>query len=145
MARLRRDGVQDTPSTPQRPLRIVASGTLFLTHTLDLPCYPAPATAIRAQAVAKTRGGSATNMLSLLAQFSGVESMLVAALGGNTEGRTIIRELQRERVSTKYCKIWEGQGVPCAWVLHAGESFIASPLNKRSRPKHLQATRVAAL
>jgi hypothetical protein len=46
--------------------------------------------------------------------------MLVAPLGGNEEGRMIIQELEKERVSTRYCKIWDQVGVPSAWVLHAG-------------------------
>jgi hypothetical protein len=45
-----------------RSLRIVSSGTLFLTHTLYVPVHPAPSTAIRAHAVEKSRGGSANTV-----------------------------------------------------------------------------------
>lgn len=126
MARLRRD-TQDTLPTAisQRPLRVVASGTLFLTHTLSLASHPEPSAIVRAHSVTRTRGGSASTCLSVLAQFPGVEAMLVAPLGGNEEGKTIIYDLEQERVSTKYCKIWEQSGVPSAWVLHAGKLLLS--------------------
>ena len=70
MARLRREFRDDNShqySSPSgKQLRIVASGTLFLTHTLSLPCHPAPSTMIRAHSVDKARGGSA-NMVCFLA------------------------------------------------------------------------------
>ena len=68
MARLRRerdDNSQQHFSSTGKQLRIVASGTLFLTHTLSLPCHPAPSTVIRAHSVNKARGGSA-NMVCFL-------------------------------------------------------------------------------
>jgi sugar/nucleoside kinase (ribokinase family) len=123
MARLRRDLWQDGQvhsQILQRPLRIVASGTLFVTHTLALPTHPSPSTVIRAHAVSKSRGGSASTLLSLLAQFPCVEALLVAPLAGNDEGTMILRDLEKEGVTTRYCKIWDGAGVPTAWVLHSG-------------------------
>jgi len=121
MARLRRD-MHDAQLTAQvqRPLRIVASGTLFQTHTLSLPSHPSPSTAVRAHSASRVRGGSASSLLSLLAQFPSVEALLVAPLAGNDEGVRILRELEREGVITRYCKVWDGAGVPTAWVLHAG-------------------------
>jgi sugar/nucleoside kinase (ribokinase family) len=123
MTRLRRN-TPDAPLPPQvqRPLRIVASGTLFLTHTLLLPSHPSPSSVTRAHSVSKVRGGSSSTLLSLLAQFPNVEALLVAPLGGNDEGAMILRDLEKEGVSTRYCKIWEGSGVPSAWVLHSGKS-----------------------
>ena len=121
MARLRRD-TQDTisPNSNTRPLRIAACGTLFLTHTLDIPTHPEPSAVVRAHSVTRSRGGSAATCSSIIAQFPSVEAMLVAPLGGNEEGRMILRDLEQEKVSTRYCKIWEQAGVPSAWVLHAG-------------------------
>lgn len=121
MARLRRD-TQDTisPNYSTRPLRIAACGTLFLTHTLDIPTHPEPSAVVRAHSVTRSRGGSAATCSSIIAQFPSVEAMLVAPLGGNEEGRMILRDLEQEKVSTRYCKIWEQAGVPSAWVLHAG-------------------------
>jgi sugar/nucleoside kinase (ribokinase family) len=122
MTRLRRD-THDTAqlvTSVQRPLRIIASGTLFLTHTLHVPSYPSPAMVVRAHSVSKTRGGSASTLLSLLAQFSSVDALLVAPLGGNDEGSMILRDLENEGVVTRYCKIWKGAGVPSAWVVHSG-------------------------
>lgn len=69
MSRLRRD-THDSYFPSIRPLRIVASGTLFHTYTLSLPSYPAAGTVVRAHSVVKTRGGSASTLLSLLAQAS---------------------------------------------------------------------------
>ncbi|KAJ7593134.1 hypothetical protein C8J56DRAFT_779686 [Mycena floridula] len=105
----------------ERPLRIIASGTLFRTFTLEVPNHPAPSTVVRAHSVQKTRGGSASTLLSLLAQFPSVESVLVAPLGGDDEGRMVLRELEAEGVNTRYCKVWKGSGVPTAWVLHSAE------------------------
>ena len=42
-----------------RPLRIVASGAIFLNHTINVPAYPEENANIRAQAVTRLRGGSA--------------------------------------------------------------------------------------
>ncbi|KAH9931749.1 hypothetical protein B0H21DRAFT_699790 [Amylocystis lapponica] len=133
MARLRRD-TQDTVPVLQRPLRIVASGTLFLTHTLSLPTHPEPSAVVRAQSVTRSRGGTASTCLAILAQFSSVEAMLVASLGGNEEGKMIIRELEKERVSTRFCKIWDDAGVPSAWVLCAGDTDTRAVINNNPLP-----------
>ncbi|KAJ6619778.1 hypothetical protein B0H10DRAFT_1946594 [Mycena sp. CBHHK59/15] len=128
MAKLRKEYPDAGTAIQEKPLRIVASGTLFLTHTLSLPCHPAPSTVVRAHSVTKSRGGSATTLLSLLAQFSSVEAFLVAPLGGNDEGKMILRELEREGVTTRYCKILKGAGVPSAWVLESDithEEFVS--------------------
>ncbi|KAF8806964.1 hypothetical protein BYT27DRAFT_7224041 [Phlegmacium glaucopus] len=137
MAKLRRerdDNSQQHFSSAGRHLRIVASGTLFLTHTLSLPCHPAPSTVIRAHSVDKARGGSANMILSLLAQFSSVEAVLVAPLGGNEEGRMILRDLENEGVITQYCKIWRDAGVPSAWILHAAEDDTRTVVNHNPLP-----------
>lgn len=120
MNKLRKDAADGQLYSLPRPLRIVAAGTLFQTFTLALPCHPAPSTVIRAHSVAKTRGGSASTLLAMLAQFPSVEAMLVASLGGDEEGQLVIRDLERAGVSTRFCKVWKGAGVPSAWVLQAG-------------------------
>jgi hypothetical protein len=61
-----------------------------------------------------------SKILSLLAQFPAVEAVLVAPLSGTPEGQMILRDLEKEGVSTKYCKIWKSAGVPSAWILHSG-------------------------
>ncbi|KAG6842350.1 hypothetical protein C0991_010640 [Blastosporella zonata] len=154
MAKLRREPhvtIQTQP--PQtRPLRIVASGTLFITHTLSLPAHPAPSSVVRAHSVEKRRGGSAntvrtrrTNfthtrklisfeLLSLLAQFHAVEAVLVAPLSGNEEGRMILRDLDNEGVITRYCKIWKDAGVPSAWVLHSTDDNTRTVVNHNPLP-----------
>lgn len=126
MAKLRREGYEggQSFSLPARPLRIVASGTLFHTYTLSLPCHPAPSTVVRAHSVLKTRGGSASTLLSLLAQFSYVEALLVAPLGGDEDGQMVIRDLEKEGVSSRYCKVWKDSGVPTAWVLQSGSNYL---------------------
>ncbi|KAJ7126966.1 hypothetical protein C8R44DRAFT_780063 [Mycena epipterygia] len=134
MAKLRRENSEAGLSVPGRPLRIVASGTLFLTHTLSVPTHPAPSTVVRAHSVTKSRGGSASTLLSLLAQFSRVEAFLVAPLGGNDEGKMILRELEREGVTTRYCKIWKGAGVPSAWVLESAENNTRTVINHNPLP-----------
>jgi hypothetical protein len=60
MAKLRRDEAYQVP--PIKPLRIVASGTLFVTHTLFIPTYPVPSTVVRAHSVEKARGGGANTV-----------------------------------------------------------------------------------
>ncbi|KAH9481381.1 hypothetical protein JR316_0005906 [Psilocybe cubensis] len=117
-----------------KPLRIVASGTLFQTHTLHVPCHPAPSSVVRAHSVQKTRGGSANMLLSLLAQFPGVEAVLVAPLGGNEDGRMVLKDLENEGVVTKYCKIWRDAGVPSAWVLHSAENNTRTVVNHNPLP-----------
>ncbi|KDQ58193.1 hypothetical protein JAAARDRAFT_206877 [Jaapia argillacea MUCL 33604] len=132
MSRLRRDTQETIP--PQRPLRIIASGTLFVTHTLGLPTQPTPTTMNRAHSVSATRGGSASNITSLLAQFPNVDAMLVAPLSGNRDGQMILRDLDVEGVNTKYCKIWEKAGVPSAWVLQPDDSDTRTVINHNPLP-----------
>ncbi|KAK1217258.1 hypothetical protein PQX77_020107 [Marasmius sp. AFHP31] len=134
MARLRK-GSQDTQNAPTwNPFQIVASGTLFLTHTLSVPNHPAPATVVRAHSVEKTRGGSASMVLSLLSQFHSVDTALVASLGGNDEGQALIHELEREGITTRFCKIWRELGVPSAWVLHAHDNDTRTVVNHNPLP-----------
>lgn len=64
MAKLRRgdsnQGHEQTSIVPPiKPLRIIASGTLFVTHTLTVPGHPPAGGVVRAQSVRKERGGSA--------------------------------------------------------------------------------------
>ncbi|EAU85584.1 hypothetical protein CC1G_06297 [Coprinopsis cinerea okayama7 len=139
MARLRRETTSNEgsylpPSPNTRPLRVVAAGTLFQTHTLSIPTHPEPSGVIRAHSVEKTRGGSANLVLSLLAQFANVDAALVASLGGNEEGKAVLKELEREGVNTQYCKIWKDAGVPSAWVLHSVNNGSRSVINHNPLP-----------
>ncbi|EGN99229.1 hypothetical protein SERLA73DRAFT_108623 [Serpula lacrymans var. lacrymans S7.3] len=122
-----------------KPLRILCTGTLFLAHTLTVPSHPAPGSATRAQAVETVRGGSAGKVLGLLAQFGqmgqgDIEPMLVASLGGNDEGKRLRDELEHDGVSTRYCKIWEGKGIPCAWVMKAVDTHTSTVVNHNPLP-----------
>ncbi|KAH0585200.1 hypothetical protein J132_10126 [Termitomyces sp. J132] len=135
MARLRRDTHDTTSTLPQtKPLRIVASGTLFLTYTLSIPAHPTPSSVLRAHSVEKRRGGSANRLLSLLSQFQAVEAVLVAPLSGNEDGRMIIRDLNAEGVMTRYCKIWKDISVPSAWVLHSTDDHTRTVVNHNPLP-----------
>ncbi|CDO68506.1 hypothetical protein BN946_scf184998.g3 [Trametes cinnabarina] len=100
MARGRRDTQDSGSSVHHRPLRVVASGTLFLTNNLGLPTHPEPNSVIRAHSVSRVRGGSASTCLSIAAQFPSVDAILLAPLGGNEEGRMIINDLEKERDRT---------------------------------------------
>jgi hypothetical protein len=149
MNRLRSPNAVDAafPSPPfapsfgaARPLRIIATGTLFLTHTLSLREHPVPGSVSRAYAVARTRGGGASFVLKLLMQLGQVQgqgvvdAQLVAPLAGNDEGRMLMRELEGEGIGLRFCKVWEGASVPSAWVLHAGVSAFFSPRTEFARP-----------
>lgn len=133
MSRLR---PSPTPSLPTstRPLRVVAVGTLFLTHTLSLPSHPGPTQTIRAHEYVRSRGGSAPSVLCVLSQLNAEKCWLVASLGGAQEARVVTRELELEGVSTRYCKVWEGAGVPAAWLLHAGDTNNQSVINHNPLP-----------
>ncbi|KAH9010219.1 hypothetical protein EDB84DRAFT_1570699 [Lactarius hengduanensis] len=133
MSRLR---PSPTPTLPPstRPLRVVAVGTLFLTHTLSLPSHPAPAKTIRAHEYVRSRGGSAPSILCVLSQLHADKCWLVASLGGAQEARVVTRELEADGVSTRYSKVWDGAGVPAAWVLHAGDTNSQSVINHNPLP-----------
>ncbi|KAI0266591.1 Ribokinase-like protein [Russula aff. rugulosa BPL654] len=133
MSRLR-PSPTPTLSPSARSLRVVAAGTLFLTHTLSLPTHPGPTQTVRAHEYARSRGGSAPAVLSVLSQLHVDKCWLVASLGGAQEARAVARELEAEGVSTRYCKVWEGAGVPAAWVLHAGDSNNQSVINHNPLP-----------
>lgn len=81
--------VSSSPISPRSPspffnqamtkkrLRIVASGTLFIAHTVHVPYTgqetdgtSSRTTVLRAQSVSRTRGGSAATVLSILCQFN---------------------------------------------------------------------------
>lgn len=122
-------GRRDAPdvNAVSKPLRIVASGTVFLTNTLSLQSNPVESSVVRAQTVSRTRGGAACNVLSTLAQFPNVEPLLVAPFGSNDDAKQIAYTLEDEGVSMRHCKVWEGCGVPNAWVIKSGElQYVSS-------------------
>lgn len=128
--------------------RFLACGTVYLTHLLSVPpslldpLHAVPSdsqsqatttttttatttTSVRAKQVTTERGGSAVNILSLLAQFnlsrrSAVECALVAPLGSDAAGRALMHELELEGIRTRFCKVHPA-GVPAAFVLRSGE------------------------
>ncbi|KAI0264940.1 hypothetical protein BC834DRAFT_843870 [Gloeopeniophorella convolvens] len=133
MPRLR--PAQTAPALPPtRPLRVVAAGTLFLTHALALPSHPAPAQTVRAHAYSRARGGSAPTVLAVLAQLRADKCWLVASLGGAPDAQALARELDADGVSTRFCKVWDGAGVPAAWVLHAGDTDSQAVINHNPLP-----------
>ncbi|KAH8110469.1 hypothetical protein DFH11DRAFT_768622 [Phellopilus nigrolimitatus] len=117
-----------------RPIRIIASGTVFLTHVLTLPTFPGEATVARARTVTRERGGNVANVLAALGQFAGVDAMLVAPLAGNGEGAMLVRDLQREHVNTRFCKVWDGASVPSAWVIESEDSGSRTVINHNPLP-----------
>lgn len=125
-----------TPTTTSKPFRIFSTGTIFLTHSLDLSSHPVPGTASRAQAVTTARGGSAGHVLGFLAALpTAVEPMLIASLGASLDGIRLRDELEAGGVRTKYCKIWPGLGVPSAWVMHARDTGERTVINHNPLPE----------
>lgn len=145
-------------SATARPVRVVASGTLFLVNTLALDAFPTEGTASRAKTVTRTRGGPAATVLSLLSQLARVESprglrahdqrgrsgapdvyepaieaFLVAALGGDDDGKLLIRELHDEGVSTKFSKVLD-RPVPTSWVFHTESTQTRTVVHHNSIP-----------
>lgn len=124
-----------SPST-SKPFRIFSTGTIFLTHSLDLCSHPVPGTASRAQAVTTARGGSAGHILGFLAALpAAVEPMLIASLGASPDGIRLRDELEAGGVRTKYCKPWPGLGVPSAWVMHARDTGERTVINHNPLPE----------
>ncbi|QRV95657.1 PfkB family carbohydrate kinase [Ceratobasidium sp. AG-Ba] len=103
-----------------RRLRIVASGTLFITHTLSVNALPNQNTT-RASAVRRERGGASATVLSVLAQFTDVEAYLVAPVGGGPEGAAMIKELETAGVKTKLCARRDASGIPAAYIICAAD------------------------
>lgn len=114
-------GSSPAPDSPgaSRPLRIVASGVMFITHTLNLPSYPEEGSNTRAQLVNRVRGGSAAASLSVLTQFSDTKGWLVAPIGSGPEGAALRIELEREGISTSLCPKRDADGVPKAFVMRS--------------------------
>ncbi|KAG0702474.1 hypothetical protein DFH29DRAFT_804908 [Suillus ampliporus] len=154
MARLRRDTISasssnHSPTSPiasppmpspsasnLKPFRIFSTGTIFLTHSLDLSSHPVPGTASRAQAVSTARGGSAGHVLGFLAALpAAVEPMLITSLGASPDGIRLRDELEAGGVRTKYCKLWPGLGVPSAWVMHARDTGERTVINHNPLPE----------
>jgi hypothetical protein len=138
-----------SPYAHAKPLRIFGAGTLFLTHTLTLtsptallsprsdnfrhsdlssgldhdeePKWTIAGSSARAQGASTTRGGAVPSALRAIAQLPGVSARLVAPLAGDAEGKAIRREIEEEGVNTRYCRVYEGLGVPSAWVMRYSE------------------------
>ena len=126
------------PSIPG-PLRVVASGVVFLTHTITMSGELPPAGSnSRAQDVIRHRGGAAAACLSVISQFAGTQSWLIAPIGTGPEGEALRVELQREGISTQLCARREADGVPKAFVILSScvsLSFLWPPfLFLHSRP-----------
>lgn len=147
--------------------RFLACGTVYLTHTLSVPssvisppsdptqdsnsttaATAATTNTVRAKQVTTHRGGTAVNVLSLLAQFNAfatrphnshhngssspspsttpnpfrkgaIECALVSPFGSDPAGRALLHELELEGVRTRFCKLHPA-GVPTAFVLQSG-------------------------
>ncbi|KAG8853196.1 hypothetical protein FRB91_005288 [Serendipita sp. 411] len=151
---------QQTPVT-----RFLACGTVYITHTLSVPLVaiqPAitvhddeedtPVTkSIRAKQVTTQRGGTAANILSILAQFNAVpklppspvqittrrsslECALVSPLGSDAAGRALMYELEAEGIRTRFCKVHPA-GIPVAFVLRTDESPARTIINHNPLPE----------
>ena len=152
MSILRTTTHSPTPSSSngfsRPPLRVFASGTLFLTHKLLVSSYPEAGGVARAQSVQSNRGGHGANVLAVLAQFrpsrSSIPPNAVAIpivgpvsggglsarsvgdvqfcgpLAGNEEGGLVVKELEEQGVATTFSMVREGKAVPAAWVIESG-------------------------
>jgi hypothetical protein len=133
--------------------RFLACGTVYLTHLLSVPpslvdplhaatfdsqshatTTTTTTTSVRAKQVTTERGGSAVNILSLLAQFNAtrrsvVECALVAPLGSDAAGRALMHELELDGIRTRFCKVHPA-GVPAAFVLRSGECATSNLMPK---------------
>ncbi len=138
-------------SSSVRVTRFLACGTVYITHMVSVPPSiiephhpnsndsqaPPTTTSVRAKQVTTHRGGSAVNILSILAQFNTssrssssstsspsrrntVECALVSPLGSDAAGRALMHELELEGIRTRFCKVHPA-GVPLAFVLRSGE------------------------
>jgi hypothetical protein len=110
-------------------VRVFACGTLFQTHIFQLPSPPHDSGVVRAHSITKSLNGSAPSILMVLSLLSGyipteLLSFLVAPLGGSEEAQSVTNQLESRGVSTRYCKIVPGAGVPGAWVLKSSESLF---------------------
>ncbi|KAG8902689.1 hypothetical protein FRB99_004253 [Tulasnella sp. 403] len=152
----------------RKRLKIVASGTLFFTHSINVPGdrtangdAKGSTTVLRAQSVSRSRGGSASTILSVLCQFNPpqqphtqslrsrgeaaatayvrsatpqepvIETWLVAPIGRGSEANALLGDLEREGVRTKLCARREGEGVPSAYVLKT----LLTPKDSTTKPK----------
>ncbi|KAG8819085.1 hypothetical protein FRC17_010616 [Serendipita sp. 399] len=145
--------------------RFLACGTVYITHTLSVPLSAiqpvdvieeqeelenAPTTRnVRAKQVTTQRGGSAANILSILAQFNAVpklppspvqtakrsslECALVSPLGSDAAGRALMYELEAEGIRTRFCKVHQA-GIPVAFVLRTDESPARTIINHNPLP-----------
>lgn len=141
-----------------RAVRVVAAGTLFVVNTLSLDGFPDEGSSARAKNVVRTRGGTAPITLAVLAQLGrqeaprgprqyeqrgragapepaepAIEAYLVAALGGDDDGRLLIRELHDEGVSTKFSKILD-RPVPTSWVFLSESTQTRTVVHHNSIP-----------
>lgn len=112
----------------KNPFRIVATGTIFLTHTISIATFAREGSNVRAQTVVRHRGGAAAASLSVIAQFGGTQPWLIAPIGGGGEGASLRVELERERIRTELCAKRESEGVPKAFIIRSSACVVPGPI-----------------
>ncbi|KDQ17383.1 hypothetical protein BOTBODRAFT_605486 [Botryobasidium botryosum FD-172 SS1] len=115
-------------------IRIIATGTIFLTQTLNIQAFPQQGSVIRAQTVTRERGGAAANALSVLTQFEGTEAWIMAPIGGGIEGAMLVKELEDSGISTRLCCRRDGIGVPISYVINSDSSDSRTVINYNPIP-----------
>ncbi|EJU01184.1 hypothetical protein DACRYDRAFT_108515 [Dacryopinax primogenitus] len=118
MAWLNKKDLPPLPSTHDN-LRVLAIGTLYEIQTFYLDAFPDEGHKLRAQSVTRERGGSAANILSLLAQFDGVSPYLCAPVGSRRESTRIESELGDLGIGTEFLVRREGEQVPTSYVMQS--------------------------
>ncbi|KAF5377348.1 hypothetical protein D9757_007994 [Collybiopsis confluens] len=116
MAKLRKDSLRDIPP-PTRSLRILASGTLFLTHTLADSRRFRNFNPVSSRPISRHRR-------SFPRRFSSRQR----------RRQVLIKELEKDGLNTRYCKVWPDLGVPSAWVIQATENDTKTVVNHNPLP-----------
>jgi len=101
---------------PNKLHRVFATGLLVYDHVLFLDSYPALNEKRTTTDFKRFFGGPASNALAFLAR-SGVETFLSSAVGNDTTGEILIRDIGTQGVNTKYIQMKTGVHSPVAYIL----------------------------
>jgi sugar/nucleoside kinase (ribokinase family) len=104
------------PGEKQRMPKVYASGLLVYDHVLFLDSYPALNEKRVTSDFHRFFGGPASNALAFLSR-SGVETALLAAVGDDGTGRTVVDEIGSQGVRTDFIQTKKKLASPVAYIL----------------------------
>ncbi len=111
----------------------VGIATLDIINTVER--YPSEDSEIRAISQRKTRGGNATNTLTVLSQL-GHNSHWAGTLIDETDSQTIVQNLAQHNIDTSACKTLASGKMPTSYITHNQRTASRTIVHYRDCPEY---------